>query len=53
MNSTRNLIFYMYDDRECEVIASDIEMIRKLYTKYHNWVEEHYREEIAERFNKE
>lgn len=53
VNSTRNLIFYMYDDRGCEVIASDIEMIRQLYTKYRNWVDKHYREAIAERFNKE
>lgn len=49
VNTTRNIIFYMYDDRGCEVIARDAEMLQPLYKKYHNWLDEAYKEEIEQR----
>lgn len=50
INATKNIIFYMYDDRGCEVIAKDIETIRPIYEKYSNWVNYYCREEIDKRF---
>lgn len=35
------IIFFIYDDRGCEVIALDFKRIRHLYEKYHDWVEEY------------
>lgn len=34
INTTRNIIFYIYDDRGCEVIAKNSEAIRPIYEKY-------------------
>lgn len=50
INATRNVIFYIYDDRGCEVIASDMETIRPIYEKYADWIDEYCREEIDQRF---
>lgn len=47
INVTNNVIFYIYDDRGCEVIASDRESIRPLYEKYSDWIDELTREEIS------
>lgn len=50
INVTRNVILYIYDDRGCEVLASDIETIRPIYEKYNNWIDEYSRDEINLRF---
>ena len=50
VNTTKNVIFYIYDDRGCEVIATDKEVIRSLFDKYHDWIAEYNREEIVEKF---
>lgn len=50
INTSRDIIFFIYDDRGCEVISSNIETIRPLYEKYKNWMDENYREEIDKRF---
>ncbi len=50
INVTRDVIFYIYDDRGCEVIGSDIEKIRPLYEKYADWIDEYSREEIDNHF---
>lgn len=50
VNVTRNIIFYIYDDRGCEVIAKDLETLRSLYEKYGDWIDEYDREEIVQRF---
>lgn len=50
MNTTRNIIFYMYDDRGCEVIARDREAIRPIYEKYADWLDESNRAEIDQYF---
>ncbi|MDO8225118.1 DUF3885 domain-containing protein [Bacillus cabrialesii] len=41
VNITKDIIFFIYDDRGCEVIALDFERIRPLYEKHHDWVEEY------------
>ncbi|WP_439846465.1 DUF3885 domain-containing protein [Bacillus subtilis] len=41
VNITKNIIFFIYDDRGCEVIALDFKRIHPLYEKYHDWVEEY------------
>lgn len=50
INVTNNVIFYIYDDRGCEVIASDRETIRPLYEKYATWIDGYCREEIEGHF---
>ncbi|MEK3889872.1 DUF3885 domain-containing protein [Bacillus sp. FSL K6-3431] len=50
INVNQNVIFYIYDDRGCEVVANDIETIRPLYEKYAGWVDEYCRDEIEKRF---
>ena len=39
VNITKNVIFFIYDDRGCEVIASNPEAIRPLYEKYSDWID--------------
>lgn len=50
VNVTKNLIFFIYDDRGCEVIARDKESIRSTYEKYYHLVDENYRTEINQLF---
>ncbi|WP_232334284.1 DUF3885 domain-containing protein [Oceanobacillus sp. AG] len=50
INTTRNIIFYIYDDRGCKVIARNSEAIRPIYEKYADWMDESYREEINQHF---
>lgn len=50
INVTKNIIYYIYDDRGCEVIASDMETLRPIYEKYADWIDEYYREKIDQYF---
>jgi len=50
INVTKNVILYIYDDRGCEVIARDIEMIRPLYEKYAILIDEYDRKEVEQKF---
>jgi hypothetical protein len=50
INVTKNVIFFIYDDRGCEVIATNKETIYPLYEKYGDWIDEYSREEIDQRF---
>lgn len=50
INKTRNTIFHIYDDRGCDVIASDKASIDHLYTKYNNWILDYDRNEIDKTF---
>ncbi|KJL02901.1 MULTISPECIES: DUF3885 domain-containing protein [Priestia] len=50
VNVTKNLIFFIYDDRGCEVIARDKESIRSTYEKYYHLVDENCRTEINQLF---
>lgn len=51
INITKNIIFFLYDDRGCEVIAKDIETLSPLYGKYRDWVDEYYLEEVERLFS--
>ncbi len=38
--TTKDIIFFVYDDRGCEVIALDPDRLILIYEKYNNWIEE-------------
>ena len=46
INLSKNLIFFIYDDRGCEVIAKDKETLIPLYEKYGDWIDEFSREKV-------
>jgi len=48
INRTQNLIFHMYDDRGLDIIATDIESLKPIYTKFNNWILSANREQIDE-----
>lgn len=48
INTTKNIIFFIYDDRGCEVIANNKEAVVPLYKEYKEWVSEYNREEIEQ-----
>lgn len=48
VNTTKDIIFFVYDDRGCEVIAREADRIRPLYENYYDWVEEVDRKKIEE-----
>ncbi|MFD1864188.1 DUF3885 domain-containing protein [Planococcus chinensis] len=50
INLTKNVIFFIYDDRGCEVIAADKETLRPLYEKYSEWLYEYNREDMKQLF---
>ena len=39
VNVTKDIIFFVYDDRGCEVIALNLEQLLPLYEKYYDWIE--------------
>ncbi|MGZ4161093.1 MAG: DUF3885 domain-containing protein [Neobacillus sp.] len=46
VNISKDIIFFVYDDRGCEVIAVEADRIRPLYEKFYDWVEDVDRERI-------
>ena len=50
INTSKNIIFFIYDDRGCEVIANNKETIRPLFKQYNDWLDEYNREEIEQLF---
>ncbi|MDV2884658.1 DUF3885 domain-containing protein [Alkalihalophilus pseudofirmus] len=46
VNISKNIIYYIYDDRGCEVIANSTETIVPLYNDYTEWVAGYNRDEI-------
>lgn len=46
VNTTKDIIFFVYDDRGCEVIAKKPERLRTLYEKHYDWVADYDRAEI-------
>jgi hypothetical protein len=50
INVSKNLIFFIYDDRGCEVISDNKETLRPLYEKYNDWLYEYNRKEIKRLF---
>jgi hypothetical protein len=50
VNISKRLIFHMYDDRGLDIIATDIETLRPIYTKYNDWLLDHDRKIIDKVF---
>ncbi|WP_106101795.1 DUF3885 domain-containing protein [Bacillus wiedmannii] len=50
INVTKDIIMFIYDDRGCEVIAKNKEIIRNLYEKYKEWIPDYERESIDKVF---
>ncbi|MDF9451871.1 DUF3885 domain-containing protein [Bacillus toyonensis] len=50
INSTKDIVMFIYDDRGCEVIAKNKEIIRGLYEKYKEWIPVYERESIDSLF---
>lgn len=46
INITKNCIYYIYDDRGCEVIARNMETILLLYKEFNNWLDTNSRQKI-------
>lgn len=53
MNLSKKLIFHLYDDRGCDVLAADQENIRFLYEQYNDWILDYDRQEIDAVFQKD
>ncbi|GAA5416954.1 hypothetical protein Pryu01_01993 [Paraliobacillus ryukyuensis] len=51
INAAKHVIYYIYDDRGCEVIAKDKETIRPIYHKYKDWIDDYNRPEVDEHFS--
>ncbi len=52
INKNKKLIFNMYDDRGLDIIATDIDVLRPVYEKFNDWILDHDRQAIDEKFNK-
>lgn len=52
LNKRTKTIFYVYDDRGCDVLASDIETIRPLYEQYNKWILQYNKATIDHIFGK-
>ncbi|MGG0643519.1 DUF3885 domain-containing protein [Sporosarcina gallistercoris] len=50
LNQTRHIIFHLFSERGCDIIAADMDEIRPLYDKYNGWIEKSYRSMIDARF---
>lgn len=46
VNLSRKLIYHLYDDRGCDIIAADKEDIRFLYEQYNHWILDYDRKKI-------
>ena len=46
VNVTRQMIYHLYDDRGCDVIASNKEDLRSLYLTYNDWILDYDRDQI-------
>jgi len=53
VNITKKMIYHLYDDRGCDVLASDKEDLRYLYQEYNDWILDYDRKEIDQLFEVE
>ncbi|MBM7602469.1 hypothetical protein JOC75_000439 [Metabacillus crassostreae] len=52
INLTRKMIYHLYDDRGCDVIASDKEELYFLYESFNEWILDYDRDEIDKVFKR-
>lgn len=50
INMTKKMIFHLYDDRGCDVIAAKKEDLYILYKKYNDWILDYDRNQIDQLF---
>lgn len=50
LNKRTQTIFHVYDDRGCDVLGSDVEMLRPLYEQYNDWILDYNRDAITHVF---
>lgn len=50
VNITKKMIYHLYDDRGCDVIASNKEDLYSLYQDCNDWILDYDRDEIDKRF---
>lgn len=48
VNTTKDIILFVYDDRGCEVVASKADQLKTLYHKYADWVDVCEKEQIEQ-----
>jgi len=49
INRTKKMIYHLYDDRGCDIIASNKEDLYPLYQDYNDWILNYDRDEIEEK----
>ncbi|PIC87447.1 hypothetical protein CSV72_04740 [Sporosarcina sp. P20a] len=50
INLSKNIIYHLYDDRGCDIIAADRESIRFLYEQYSDWILDYDKQEVDQDF---
>ncbi|SDZ27189.1 DUF3885 domain-containing protein [Thermoactinomyces sp. DSM 45892] len=51
INLNRGLIFYFYDDRGMDIVATRKDVLAEIYTKYSDWILEYDRKKIGNLFH--
>ncbi len=51
INMRTNTLFYVYDDRGCDVVATSVETLRPIYERYNEWILAYDRAQIDGLFN--
>lgn len=50
VNETKGTIYYVYDDRGCDLLGVDTEVIRWVYEEFNDWILDYDRPRIDEVF---
>ena len=50
INTKKDIIFNMYDDRGCIVFSNSTDKLEKIYIKYNSWIVDFWRESISDIF---
>jgi len=53
INNSKKVIFHLYDDRGCDVLASDKIQLKALYDEFNPWILEYDREQMDRLFQTE
>jgi hypothetical protein len=53
LHREKKLIFNMYDDRGLDIIATELDTLRPIYEQYQEWILDHDKPLIMERFEKD
>ena len=50
MNTRDSILFHLYDDRGCDIIGANKEMLHPIYVQYNDWLLDYDRTRMDERF---